>query len=298
MIYIVIPVFNRKELTRKCLVSLFEQTYKNFKVIVVDDGSNDGTGEMLKADFREAIILNGDGNLWWAGATNAGVTYALENSSSASSDFVLTLNNDLEAPADYLEKLHAFGCETSKGLIGSVSLEYNNTNIISFCGVKWNSFWAKQSPIAQKFEYSYKNLLNFNECIESDFLSGRGTLIPLSLFKEIGLYDNANFPQYAADDDFSLRAKRYGYKLLIKPDIFIKSHTGETGVSLKKVHYDYEYFKDLFFSIKSPLNLKIRYRFAIKNSRYKVLYFLMDLSRICVSFLIKFLSAGMKKRAV
>ena len=298
MIYIVIPVFNRKELTRKCLVSLYEQTYRNFKVIIVDDGSTDGTSETITSSFPHVIVLKGNGNLWWAGATNLGVTYALEHSNSFSSDFVLTLNNDLEAPTDYLEKIHAFGCARGKSLIGSVSLEYNNPDIISFCGVKWNSFWAKQSPIAQKFEYCYKNLLNSNGCIESDFLSGRGTLIPLLLFKEIGLYDNANFPQYAADDDFSLRAKRYGYKLLIKPDIFIRSHTGETGVSLEKIHYNYKYFKDLFFSIKSPLNLKIRYRFAIKNSRYKILYFLIDLSRICVSFLIKFFSAGMKKMAV
>jgi GT2 family glycosyltransferase len=73
MIFIVIPVHNRRDFTRECLLSLRKQTYKNFKVIIVDDGSMDGTGDMIEKDFPEVIPLKGDGELWWTGATNMGV---------------------------------------------------------------------------------------------------------------------------------------------------------------------------------------------------------------------------------
>ena len=70
MVYIVIPCFNRKKLTRGCLQALENQTYKDFKVIVVDDGSTDGTANMITREFPETILLFGDGNLFWTGATN------------------------------------------------------------------------------------------------------------------------------------------------------------------------------------------------------------------------------------
>ena len=63
MIYIVIPVFNRKQFTKDCLDSLRKQTDKRFKVVVVDDGSTDGTSDMLKEEYPEVHILYGDGNL-------------------------------------------------------------------------------------------------------------------------------------------------------------------------------------------------------------------------------------------
>lgn len=72
LIYIIIPVHNRKHFTRECLLSLRKQTFQNFKVIVVNDGSSDGTGEMIEKEFSDVILLKGDGNLWWTGATNLG----------------------------------------------------------------------------------------------------------------------------------------------------------------------------------------------------------------------------------
>ena len=79
MIYIVIPVYNRKEFTHQCLLSIIKQTNKNFKIIIVDDRSTDGTREMINSEFPEIILLKGDGNLWWTRAINLGVKYALKH---------------------------------------------------------------------------------------------------------------------------------------------------------------------------------------------------------------------------
>ena len=67
MIDIVIPVHNRKQYTRDCLHSLQKQTISSYRVIIVDDGSTDGTREMLRREFPEVIVLTGDGNLFWTG---------------------------------------------------------------------------------------------------------------------------------------------------------------------------------------------------------------------------------------
>ncbi len=77
-----IPVHNRKKLTRECLASLQNQDTKHFTVIVVDDGSTDGTSEMIRAEFPDTILLQGDGGLWWVGSINKGIRYALIRSQS------------------------------------------------------------------------------------------------------------------------------------------------------------------------------------------------------------------------
>ncbi len=101
MLHIVIPVHNRKYLTNKCLNSLQRQTYKNFNIIVIDDGSTDGTSKMIQNDFPGVILLHGDGNLWWTGATNMGCRYAIENGAK----YILTLNDDVIVKHDYIEKM-------------------------------------------------------------------------------------------------------------------------------------------------------------------------------------------------
>src|SRR4051812_3261361 len=145
MIYIVIPVFNRLHFTKACIQSLLSQSYKNFKIIVVDDGSTDGTSEYLKKHYSEVIVVPGNGNLWWTGATNAGVEKALQLSTSEN-DFILTLNNDLVVKENYLQALLDVHCNYPKALIGSVSVNIDDPETIHFAGTKWNSKTAKYKP--------------------------------------------------------------------------------------------------------------------------------------------------------
>ena len=103
MIFVIIPVYNRKNLTQGCLESLKQQNYRGFNVILVDDGSTDGTSEMVQLLYPDTILLKGDGNLWWAGSVNKGIRYAL--SVCQSDDYILTLNDDLIVPPVYISNL-------------------------------------------------------------------------------------------------------------------------------------------------------------------------------------------------
>src|SRR5258707_1027535 len=126
IIYIVIPVHNRLEATRECLESLRNQTYTCFRIVLIDDGSTDGTSEFVKENYPDVTVLTGDGNLWWTGATNLGVRYALKI--CGPDDYVLTLNNDTVLPAKYLEIMMSLARRVPKALIGSIARDYRRRN--------------------------------------------------------------------------------------------------------------------------------------------------------------------------
>ncbi len=288
-IYIVICVYNRLKFTRDCLDSLRKQTYRDFKVIVVDDGSSDGTYAHLKENYPEIELLQGDGNLWWAGATNVGVKKALQLSSS-NDDYILTLNNDLTVVEEYLQELILVAEKEKPCVVGSVSVNIKNPNKVEFAGLKWNKITAKYSR-PKEFNDNYKELLSHNSIIDTDLLPGRGTLIPISVFKQIGLFDQENFPHYAADDDFSLRSKKFGFKLVVATKAVVKSYVDESGLEVinrtRKGRKTLAHLRESLSSMRSGTNLSIRYNWAKKHTPVPPLYFMFDFMRIVYSFYFK-----------
>ena len=127
-IYVVIPTYNRRTYTKNCLESLLKQSDKNLKIIVVDDGSIDGTADMIDKKFKDVVLLRGDGTLWWVGATNKGVRYVLEVCNP--DDCVLLLNDDLVVPKDYIARFQKLWVTFPDTLIGSVVTDIHNRGII------------------------------------------------------------------------------------------------------------------------------------------------------------------------
>src|SRR5260221_7235562 len=119
MVYIVIPVHNRKKFTRDCLRSLQRQTVAGHRTIVVDDGSTDGTAEMLRSEFPDVIVLQGDGNLFCTAAINLCITRAL----LLGADYVLTLNNDTVASENFMEKMLFWANQTPNVLLGALDVD-------------------------------------------------------------------------------------------------------------------------------------------------------------------------------
>lgn len=274
MIHIVIPVFNRWHFTQACLQSLQQQSYTNFKIVVVDHGSTDGTSENIKKDFPEVIVLKGDESMWWTAATNLGVQFALDNKA----DFVLTLNNDLIVPVNYLDTIITVSKKYPNSLIGSVSVDKSNPERVMFTGINWNKWTAKYRPNINKTNF---NAIQKNQLVlTTDLLPGRGTLIPSNAFKTVGLFDEKNFPHYAADEEFSNRCKKNGFQLLVSTKSVVHSEVDATG--LKNIHTrrNLSYWKDLFTSYRSPVNLKRRWAWAKLNTPLPPLYFTFDVTRI------------------
>ena len=284
-IYIIIPIHNRKHFTRECLLSLRKQTFKNFKVIVVDDGSTDGTGEMIEEEFPDVILLKGDGNLWWTGATNMGVEYALAQADQ--DDYILTLNNDTVVRRDYIQMLLNSASKYPGSLIGSISVSDEDESVVVDAGVRINWLTAKYTNLADG--RSYNDILREGSLIQKvDVLTGRGTLIPIEAFREVGLYDFKNLPHYGADYEFSRRANMNGYKLLIHYEAVVVSNVKMTGLNNRVNKLGWSDLIRSFFSIKSANNLMNRWKFArlcCAGWKFPVFY-VCDMGRVIIGSLL------------
>src|SRR3990172_890828 len=121
-IAIVIPVFNRIKYTVECLASLKNISYPNFEIIIVDDGSTDGTSEVIKKNYPQAVLVKGDGNLWWSKSSNIGIMKAIEDSC----EYVLFLNNDDEVEKDILNHLTRCALDNPNTIVASKVLDYHH----------------------------------------------------------------------------------------------------------------------------------------------------------------------------
>ena len=279
MIYIIIPVHNRKKMTRCTLIYLRKQTYGDFKTLIIDDGSTDGTAEMIMDQFPEVLLLRGNGNLWWTKAVNLGISHVLPLSSY--DDYILTLNDDVTFNSNYLSNIKECANNYRNSLVGSLLIDSNSKNIF-FPSIK------------------NKGLISSNNdsTIKVERLVGRGMLIPVYVFDKIGLFDK-NLPHYGSDEDFSIRAKKSGFNLVVcrKSEIYINEHKKE---KVALITNPIEYVKWMF-SIKNPVNIYNRYIINRKHSRLWIIDFVRDLLMIFFRYIRNLFNAvltyrGIKKR--
>ena len=277
---VIIPVHNRREITRRCLKCLQKQTYSNFNIIVIDDGSTDGTSEMIQNDFPEVSLLHGDGNLWWTGATNLGIKHALEKGA----ELILTLNDDVIVKEDYIENFITAHKEKPYALIGSINLSQEKPPRLLYAGIISLNPWTAKSIKRGKILDPYLN--EFTGLLPSHSLPGRGTLIPRIVFDTIGLFDEKHFPHYAADQDFSLRAKKAGFNVLIHTEnpVFSPYEPTRVGGNAQTLTS----FLKSFFNMRSCNYLPTLIRYYFRHHPHKIyfpIFMLFDLGRRVISYI-------------
>ncbi|MBO0590876.1 glycosyltransferase family 2 protein [Cellulophaga sp. E16_2] len=246
MIYIVIPVFNRWHFTKACVEQLQKQTYKDFKIVIVDDGSTDETANKLAEEYPAVIVLKGDGSLWWTGGINLGIEYALQNNA----DFVLSLNNDTLPKIDYLEKLIDASRIEPGALIGSTGVN-TETNQINFSGEKVNWLTDTVKDLRNEIDKAKKGQL-----LPVTHFPGRGLLIPVKVFDAIGLFDQKTFPHYMADYDFTFRAIKAGFKVFCSVDAQLGTYPEASGANQLMAQKNWKNYKEHLFGMKGAANLK------------------------------------------
>jgi GT2 family glycosyltransferase len=250
---------------------------------VVDHGSTDNTTGLIREQFPDVHVINGDSSMWWTAATNLGIRHVL--SFCAKDDYVLTLNNDLEADPQYLEQLQRASSQNVPCITGSASLYYSDRQRISFIGTYWNKLTARYRR-HELSDLAYSAVKEKITYAETDLLPGRGMLIPVSAFNKVGLFNEKVFPHYAADEDFSRRCLQKGYKLIVAVHAVVYSHVSATESARHKQDPLLKRMRFTFGSIKSPSRLSTRWQFAKRNSPLPPLYFLFDFARIA-GFLIR-----------
>lgn len=279
-IFIVIAVFNRKEFTLQCLLMLKHQTYRNFGIVVVDDGSTDGTSEEIQRYYPDVVLVKGDGNWWWTKSMNRGVQKAIEHGADA----VITMNNDTQFNAKLIEDLVTLHQQKPKALIGSLNVIKKEQEYIFFSGLKDIVWWkAKEVKYHKSFSLLQNDLTGLHP---TRCLNGRGTLIPVSVFQEIGGYDEVNFPQYASDYDLTLQAYEHGYPAFMSYDVRVFSFVEETGEGKSFIKQSWSTFFKSFTNPYSTTSLKMwrKYYFKHASKGAKSIGFVVQILRTILAF--------------
>jgi GT2 family glycosyltransferase len=194
-VYVIIPVHNRKTITLNCLDNLKKSSYlERYHLIVIDDGSTDGTTEAIQNLYPEVIILWGDGNLWWTGAIKKGMEYAIKQGA----EYLIWLNDDCIPDTVAL----------------SLIVNFLQTNPDIIVGA---SCYTPESKLPLESGFKGRNRLKASpdEVVFVDGLSGYCVGIPTSIVNQIGLPDAAHFPHYFGDVMYVLKATRARFKVCI-----------------------------------------------------------------------------------
>jgi GT2 family glycosyltransferase len=256
MIAIVIPVHNRIHFTIKCLAALQRQTYSDHQVIVVDDGSSDGTAEILSKDFPHVTVMKGNGKLFWTASVNMGIRKAIADGASA----VVTMNNDGYPAPDFLEKMQAASARKPKALLCAYEIDAD-THKPYYGGELVNWTWASSTPLLPMLQDQDRVGLH-----RVSVAPGRGLFIPVKVFRTIGLFAERKLPHYMADYDFACLAIRHGFGVYCNYDAKLFTYSEESGdkeIIRKKSLVNY--YKHLF-DIKGGGNLKNFTIYTFRNS--------------------------------
>jgi GT2 family glycosyltransferase len=294
-IYVIIPVHNRIRYTRSCLRSLYQQSFRDFEIIVIDDGSTDGTSEMIGAEFPEVVLLRGAGNLWWTRAINMGVEYAL----ARKADYIITLNDDIVLNDYFIERMVLRSAKNPGALLGGVEID-SITKKPTYGGkiIDWKL--AKNRNLLDTLEPDKWHSLH-----EVNHLPGRELLVPAEVFHKIGLFDEKNFPQTVADFDFTYRAHKAGYKIYCNYDAQVETYPDSKGGLELREHRSLRNYYQHLFGIKGKANLYRFTLFAFKNCprQFLLTYLSIGVTRRICGYLFEWIhevvrpKAGLKRQS-
>ncbi|MFY0255908.1 glycosyltransferase family 2 protein [Chitinophaga sp. 30R24] len=213
-VYIILPVHNRINITRLFMECLVKQTYKNYHLVLVDDGSTDGTAEMVRFYLPTATVLTGTGDWWWGGSLQQGYLWVKENVGKED-DIVLIENDDVEFEPDYLQQGVDYMRTAPDTLLLSQAYSRQTGKLLDI-GVVAN--WRKMTfDIAQRKE-------------DVNCLSTRGLFMTVAAFMKIGGLRPGMLPHYGSDFEFTIRAGKRGFKLTSDERVKLLMNEETTGI--------------------------------------------------------------------
>ena len=263
---IIVLNWNQREFSLKCISSLKKTTYKNKHIIFVDNGSNDGSSESVKALHPNVEIIQLENNIGYAAGNNYGFK-TIKNHSK----YTIFLNNDTFVDPGFIEPLVD-------------ELEYNPHSIQAvpkiFYANKKNTLWYAGGSVnlalsqIRHIGLGSNNIKRFNERKSVDYATGCCFCIRSDDYAEFGMFDE-KYKMYCEDVDLSLKIRKSGGKIIYIPRSKVWHHVSiSTGgnysfskwrkkyssiikLILKHVNVTMFPISILFYSINALLSLMI-----------------------------------------
>ena len=220
VVSIIIPVFNQVHYTEKCLDALFKNTCSTFEVIIVDNGSTDGTPTLLKQYGDQLVVIRNAQNQGFARACNSGAA-------AAKAPFLLFLNNDTEVQQGWLPPLLAMAARPNIGAVGSRllfpdgSVQHAGVAIVERRGIV--SLLPRHAFIGEGLNVSAPTKATCMQAVTAACM-----LVNASDFYDVGGFDTAYW-NGCEDVDLCFKLAQLGRKIVYEPSSVVVHHEGKSG---------------------------------------------------------------------
>ncbi len=210
--YIVIINWNGRRHLATCLGSVRRLRYPNFRVLIVDNGSKDGSVEFLRAHFPEVEVIPLGRNLGFAEGNNVGMRLALRKGAR----YLALLNNDTEIDPQWLSRLvQRAQSRDSIGIVGSKMMMFRDRRVLNSAGSSMNRSGFGWDEGIFKLDGPEWNKARYCLCVTAGAM-----LVKRDVLEQIGLFD-AGFFAYYEDNDLCLRARNAGFKIAYEPGAIV-----------------------------------------------------------------------------
>lgn len=240
---IVILNWNGIRDTIECLNSLKHITYTNHEIILVDNGSTDGSVEQLKKTYPEIEIIENQENLGFAEGNNIAIKRVIERGTK----YILMLNNDTIVDPGFLSHLvSVLESDVQIGIVGPTVYHYGKKDQIQSAGgrIVWNK--------GITYHFTDKQIILNNTLRNVDYIMGCALLTRAELFIKNGYLDKDYFA-YWEETEWCVRAKKSAYKIVHVPAARVW-HKGGSTAKKSSGFYDYHMTRNMFWFMKTHSN--------------------------------------------
>ncbi len=209
LVYIVILNWNGWEDTVECLTSCLKISYPNYRILIVDNGSTDGSEAILRERFSDIDLIQTGQNLGFTGGNNIGMRHALDNEA----DYIVLLNNDTIVDKDFVTELVTVAeSEITAGMLCSKIYFHDRPDILWYAGASFYPWlgWGRHRG------YNVRDEGQFDTVEETVRPTGCSLMVSRKLCEQIGLLGERYFC-YCEDVDWGMRAQNAGHKILYVP---------------------------------------------------------------------------------
>ncbi|MEW6635336.1 MAG: glycosyltransferase family 2 protein [Actinomycetota bacterium] len=218
---VVIPNWNGERLLRTCLSSLRRQSFRDFETVLVDNGSTDGSLELLAREFPEARVVVLGENRGFAAAANAGIA-------ATEAEYVVLLNNDTEQDPGWLEALvRAADAHPEAGSFASKLVDFHDRRLLDGAGDA-----LRLSGLPYRLGHGEVDRGQFDAPAGVFGACAAAALYRRGMLEEVGLFDE-DFGSYCEDGDLAFRARLAGYGCLYVPGAVVY-HMGSASTGGKR----------------------------------------------------------------
>lgn len=272
---IVFPVYNRRDITLQCLRSLarIESENLDVHVVMVDDGSSDGTSEAVAREFPDTEIIIGVGDFWFTEGTNVGIRAALKHNP----DYVLMMNDDQVFDSNFLKYMVETAEKYPRSVVGSLLLSWDEPHKIFQVAPSWDTWKGGWQHWKQQTVWTIPK-----KPWQVEIIVGNCVLVPASAMREAGLMDSKRYPN-CGDAEYTPRLRKKGWTLLIEPRarVFCQPNTVPKRVRTMSLR---EKLNALFFDLGHHQNLRRRFYSYLDGAPTKM--------QGLISFIVFFIKVG------